>query len=268
MAGLLVWPARSAKQFLSTILLILLAIPTSAIAQQPPPQRDASAIRTLQSAIAALGGAPAMASIQDCVLTGTTTPTSGSTKSFTWTIAGSEFRIETNNGRGTNIFLSGHGSPARISNGTASPLNYHMARAQLPLYFPGYILFEELSNSQLTLKYVGPVIVNGLKALQVHISDDSDSMGSLVTTQEWYFDPVSLQPLRVEFREPSNDNAADYIDAAYQFSQFQLVNAISVPSQLTYYEGKVQVAAMTIASVTFNSGVPPDVFDAPQGGQQ
>jgi len=266
MASLVTCPIKSTQQFFFAI--VLLAIPISAVAQKSPPQRDASAITTLQSAIAVLGGTPAMASIQDCVLTGTTTPTSGSARNFTWTVAGSEFRIEATTNNDSAVFVSGHGSPARITNGTASPLNYHMARAQLPLYLPGYILFEELSNSQLTLKYVGPVTLNGLKAVQVHISDDSDPVGSLVTAQEWYFDPGSFQPLSVEFREPSNDNAADYVNAAYQFSQFQVVNGISGPTQLAYYEENVQVAVMTAASVTFNSGVSPSVFDAPQGGQQ
>jgi hypothetical protein len=132
-----------------------------------------------------------------------------------------------------------------------------VARANLPFYLPPYVLFQELNNPIYTLKYVGPVQLNGNQVIQVHISDDSDPVGTQVTPQEWYFDPVSFLPVRVQFREPANEN----------MSQFTLFDAVLAPATISYSNGVVS-ETITIGAVTFNSGVSQSVFDPPQGGQQ
>ena len=167
---------------------------------------------------------------------------------------------------GTNVFLSGHGSPAWVMNGNTSALNYYMARASLPFYLPTLVLFQELSNPIYTLKYVGVVQLNGTNVVQVHISDDSDPVGTMVTPQEWYFDPVSFLPVRVQYREPSNENASDYANATFDMSQFVPFNGVLVPTTISYSNGVVS-ETITISAVTFNSGVSQSVFDPPQGGE-
>jgi hypothetical protein len=261
--------AKSAEGLAIALLVVVIGLVATASAVAHSPQRDSAAINTLQNAITALGGANVIGSIQDCILTGSVAYSDGSTKNFNWTIAGSEFRRELDfpNG-GTSIFYSGHGSPAWTQNGTTLALHYHMARASLPLYLPPYVLFQELSNSIYTLKYVGVVQLNGKNVVQVHISDDSDAVGTLVTPQEWYFDPVSFLPVGVQFRQPSNENAADYGNAAYVFSQFLPVNGVLVPSPISYSQDNAPNKTITINSVTFNSGVSQNVFNPPQGGGQ
>ncbi|MBI3477119.1 MAG: hypothetical protein HY010_15405 [Acidobacteria bacterium] len=245
------------------VVIIGLAIPALAAT----PQRDNAAIKTLQSAVAASGGADALAAIQDCVVTGSILNSDGTNRSFTWTTAASEFRIEvaTADG-GTNVFLSGHGSPAWIFKRKTSSLNPYMARANLPFYLPPYVLLQELNNPVYTLKYIGVVSLNGAKVVQVHISDDSDPMGTLVTPQEWYFDPVSFLPVRVQVREPANENAASYETATYDMSQFVVVNSVMIPQTISYFNDSSS-EVISIGAVTFNSGVSPNTFD-PQGGSR
>lgn len=262
-------PSRSATVLTLAIFLLVIGLVVTTSAAAKSPDRDAAAISTLQSAITALGGASVVGSIQDCILTGSILYNDKTSKSFNWTIAGSEFRRELDfpNG-GTSVFYSGHGSPAWTQNGTSSALHYHMARANLPLYLPPYVLFQELNNSVYTLKYVGVVQLNGKKVVQIHVSDDSDVIGALVTPQEWYFDPVSLLPVEVQFRQPSNENAGDYVNATFDFSQFVPVGGVLVPSKVSYYQDNTLNKTITISSVTFNSGVPQSFFDPPQGGGQ
>ncbi len=250
------------------VLLLIVGLLAAASGATQSPERDSTAISTLQSAITALGGANAIAAIQDCILTGSIVNADGTSNNFNWTIAGSQFRIQTAtpNG-GTNVFVSGHGSPAWIMNGNTSALNYYMTRANLPFYLPPYVLFQELNNPIYTLKYVGAVKLNGANVVQVHISDDSDPVGTLVTPQEWYFDPVSFLPVRVQYREPANDAAADYTTATFDMSQFVPFNGVLVPNTISYSNGLVN-EMVTIGAVTFNSGVFPSIFDPPQGGQQ
>jgi hypothetical protein len=250
------------------VMILLLIVGTAGAAAQGP-ERDSAAISTLQSAITALGGSNVISAIQDCILTGTISYNDGSSKTFNWTIAGIEFRRELDfpNG-GSNIFFSGHGSPAWTRNGTTSVLNYHVARANLPFYLPPYVLYQELDNPIYTLRYVGAAQLNGKNAIQVHISDDSDKAGTLVTPQEWYFDPVSFLPLQVQFRQPSNENAANYLNATFNLSQFTPFNGVLVPSTISYSQNNVANEVIAIGTVTFNTGVPPQVFDPPQGGGQ
>ena len=267
--------ARSVQRVLSitgyslVVLVVIVGMSLAAGAAAHAPERDSAAISTLQNAITALGGANVIGSVQDCILTGSFQYSDGSTKNFNWTIAGVEFRRELDfpNG-GSSVFFSGHGSPAWTQSGTTSALNYHMARANLPLYLPPYVLFQELNNSKYTLKYVGVVRLNGNNVVQVHVSDDSDAVGTLVTPQEWYFDPVSFLPLEVQFRQPSNENAADYVNAAYVFSQFVPTNGVLISSTISYSQDNAPNRTVTIGSVTFNSGVSQNVFNPPQGGGQ
>jgi hypothetical protein len=263
------WLVRNGLGALSVSLLAISLVAAAGAAVAHTPERDASAISTLQSAITALGGATLLGSIQDCILTGSVLYSDGSTKNFNWTIAGVEFRreLDSPNG-GSSVFYSGHGSPASIRNGITSAVNYHVARASLPLYLPPYVLFQELNNSANTLKYVGGAQFNGQNVIQVHISDDSDPVGTMVTPQEWYFDPVSFLPIAVQFREPSNENAADYENATYTFSPFVLTNGVLLPTAISYSDDNSPNRTITISSVTFNSGVSQTVFNPPQGGGQ
>jgi hypothetical protein len=248
------------------VLFLIVGLLAAANAATQSPERDAAAVSTLQSAITALGGSNAVAAIQDCILTGSIANQDGTSTNFTWTIAGSEFRIETTTGKGgSNVFLSGHGSPAWVLNGNTSALNYYVARANLPFYLPPYVLLQELQNPIYTLKYVGAVQLNGTNVIQVHISDDSDPVGTLVTPQEWYFDSVSFLPVRVQVREPANESAANYGTATYDMSQFVSVKGVLVPYKISYSNDTTN-EVLSIGTVTFNSGVSQDVFDPPQGG--
>ncbi len=250
------------------VLVLMMGVVATASASGYAPQRDSAAISTLQNAIAALGGSNAVAGIQDSILTGSITNQNGTNTTFTWTMAGSEFRIEATTAKGgTNVFLSGHGSPAWVLNGQASALNFYMARANPPFYLPAYVLFQESNNLAYTLKYVGPVQLNGNQVIQVHISDDSDPVGTQVTPQEWYFDPVSFLPVRVQYREPTDDDPANYANAVYDMSQFVLVSGVLVPYTISYSDDTMK-EVFSVGAVTFNSGVPQSVFDPPQGGGQ
>jgi hypothetical protein len=266
--ALSVWKClRSSALYHFPTILFAVAIGGLAHAQNGP-QRDASAITVLQNSVSAMGGANVIGSVQDCILTGSIVNANGTSNSFNWTIAGSEFRIQTTTANGgTNVFLSGHGTPAWVMNGNTISLNSYMGRANLPFYLPPYVLYQELNNPIYTLKYVGTVQLNGANVVQVHISDDSDPVGTLVTAQEWYFDPVSFLPVHVQYREPSNDSASDYTTSTLDMTQFVPISGVLVPTTITYSSSGA-TETITIAVVTFNSGVSQSVFNPPQGGQQ
>lgn len=250
------------------ILISLIATPWSARAQGGP-ERDAAALAAMESSIVAMGGANEWAAIQDWTVTGqVSTSGSGQQANFSWIGSGVEFHIETDSNSSSSIFLSGHGSPARIINGTVFNLNYFMDRANPPLYLPGVCLTQELNNQKLTIQYMGTTTVNGIPAVQVQVTDNSDSQGSLVTPHSWYFSAATYLPLQVTLRLPPNENPSNYTNGSFTFGQFATANGLLVPSQVTLANGNLSTKAFSIASAAFNTGVPQSEFNPPQGGGQ
>jgi hypothetical protein len=215
-----------------------------------------------------MGGSAAWGAIQDWTITGTVSVNGSQTATFSWIGAGVEFCLQTTTGGTVNQFLSGHGSPARINGGTVNSLNYFVSRANPPLYMPGVEFTQDLANSVLTIQYIGAATTHGVPSVQVHVSDDSDATGSLVTPHDWFFDATTFMPLEVQFRIPPNEDASAYINGTLDFWQFQTVDGLVVPSQSSLTTDGGATKSFAIGTPTFNSGVPSSTFDPPQGGGQ
>jgi hypothetical protein len=247
--------------------LLLLSGSVPLFSQAQPPVRDQQALKIVEAAINNLGATNSASTIQDCMLIGTSESDSDPSlrKEFTWTIAGNEFRFEVQSAKGNGFFVSGHGTPANTFNGKVSRINYHVARANLPYYLPGLLLSRELANPNFAVKYVGTANVSGRQTVQVHLSDGTDKIATLVTPQEWYFDLGSGLPLRVEFHIPANENAADFVKGTYDFSDYRSVNGMLTPFRVSFSQDPHPLRVITFNSVTFNVGVSPTLFDAPTG---
>jgi hypothetical protein len=259
---------RFFRHFLT--VLVVFCVSFSLFSQNPPATRDDQALKILEVAIGSLGAANSVNTVHDCVLTGTSESDSNPNlgREFTWTIAEDEFRFDVKSAKGTGFFVSGHGTPANMSNGKLSRVNYHVAKGNVPYYLPGLLLSREITNPSFGVTYVGLADIGGRQAAHVHLGDLSNKLASLVTPQEWYFDLSSGLPLRVEFRIPPNENAADFIKGTYDFSDFRSVGGMLTPFQISFSEGYLPLRVIHFNSVTFNVGVSQSVFDAPQGVNQ
>jgi hypothetical protein len=268
---------------LASILVALIALisqsvfgqspmPVSAPAAPAPPAvaRDAQALATVQSAIAAMGGAGAVAAIQDATVQGTILdqPSDGSSaRSFTWMSAGSQFRTQITTGTGTRIYVSGNGSPVDQENGVSIPVPSFVAQANLPYELPALVLLNELNNPNYTISYVSTQQINGNPAIHIHTCDDTDFTSSLVTPQDWYFDTISGLPVRVEYKLPQDTDAQHPLPLSIDFANFKSASGVLVPYQLTMNEGPV-VEVATVTSVALNSGLSSSTFAAPSGSAQ
>jgi hypothetical protein len=255
----------------ASVLILLLGLMSQSVLAQatspspsptspPTPVQDAQAVAAIQSAIAAMGGATAIAAIQSSVAQGTSvaTPDDGSgTRNFTWSHSGQDFRYENDAASGSHIFVSNSGSPCDIEGNTVVASARHVARANLPFHLPAVVLFNELSNPNYTLTYIGVAPLNGTSAVHIQTADNSDSVGQLVTPQDWYFDPTTGLPLSVQYRIPSAGSAQNWQPGSISFANFQPVNGVLVPFQLTIQEGPAAVPPVvaTISSVTLNAPI-------------
>jgi|HubBroStandDraft_1064217.scaffolds.fasta_scaffold76198_2 hypothetical protein len=262
-------PVKRLGPMISLVALTFLLVAPRSASAQSGPERDAAALAAMQSSVAAMGGANGWSAIQDWTITGqVSTSGSGQQANFTWIGAGVEFHIETDTNSTSSMFLSGHGSPARVINGTVSNLNYFMDRVNPPLYLPGICLTQELNNQQLTILYMGTTTVNGVPAIQVQVTDNSDAQGTLVTPHSWYFNAATLLPLQVTPRLPPNENPSNYSNGSLTFGQFTTTSGLVVPSQITLANGSLATKSFAVTSTTFNTGVAQSEFNPPQGGGQ
>jgi hypothetical protein len=178
---------------------------------------------------------------------------------------GIEVRNQFQSKDATSVFVSGHGSPAISSGGPVRQFSGHLAIAAAPTQVPLVILLNALSNPKYTITEAKPDPDSKVPSVHIHISDDSDIITQAVTPQEWYFDPVTGLPLRVDFRVSDPQNALRWIPGSRAFSNFQEVNGFLIPLQITnYLEGRA-ISATTIASVQFNPLVSDSDFDLAAG---
>jgi hypothetical protein len=267
----------ASSAFARLILSCIFTLPGAAIstfgqqpANSPPPVRDAQAMTVVQSAITALGGAGAVVAISDARVTGTEQDSANPDAipaTFSWQTSGVEFCSTVQNSNGTYTEVSGHGVPAQFKNGSWVLMNPYVSRAELPFHLPILALYAEIQNPNITFQFVGSGTVEGKPAIHVHVADNSDPMGQLVTGQEWYFDPASFLPVRVEYKWPDKRNPNDSILGALEFSNYNAVNGVNVAYQL-----KIQVSQLvlqaTVTLAVFNSGLPASTFDPPEGSIQ
>lgn len=248
------------------VLFISILVLSPGLSAQQAPQRDPQAVAAVQQAIAALGGAQALAAVADSVAVGQIAPTPGSwvkTSNFVWKDSGAEFRRERQTATATQVLLSGHGQPSATSNGITKKLFYHMTYTTPPFYVPGVVLLRELSDSRYSLILLGPATVSGRSAIRVRTSLQTNPVAAAVTQQDWFLDVATGLPLRVEYRLPSTADAADFQSAAATFSDFRQVSGVLVPSSIAGEQQGAAVSLVTVTSVTFNSGVNPAEFDLP-----
>jgi hypothetical protein len=261
--------------------LLVLAVAFSTLAQQSStptaplqPTRDAQAITVVQQSIMAMGGAAALGQVQNSVVTATIVNPAvlesiaqGTAESFTWTYAGSEFRLEDSGTSGAHVLVSSGGSPQDYHDGAWYVVSPISVRTNLPYHIPALALFGETQNQGYSLIFIGSTTINGKTATHIQTRDDSDTTGHLFTPQDWYFDPATALPLRVEYQIPMSLNPSDSFRASIDFSNFQAVSGILIPFQLSIAEGPVSMTS-TVTSAAFNTAVNSSAFAPSDGGAQ
>ncbi len=258
-------------------LLLAVSLPAQQTAAPAPspsaataPQRDSKAIAVLQTAIAAMGGATAVGQLQNVIAQGSmvsapsaSDPAGNFTMEDLFTAQGHEFRDSFRSASLNQDFVSGHGTPGMLSNGRTKNFMPHMANSRLAVHLPMIVLAQFLANANCNITFVGQTTINGQAAVQVHFHVDMDIVRQTLSIQDWYFDPVTALPLRVEYRLPDASNALFFVNAAADLSDFRKVQGILFPFHiLSYVDGKPR-DVLTFSSVVVNQPVASTDFDVP-----
>ncbi|HWZ99245.1 MAG TPA: hypothetical protein VN025_15920 [Candidatus Dormibacteraeota bacterium] len=233
-------------------------------------QRDAQAIVVIQKAITGLAAQLDPAQISSVVVTGTVSlpandpPIEGTiTLEDSLSISSNEFRDTFQSANINQSFVSGHGSPGLISNGTVISFGSHYASCRQFLHIPWLGLTKLLANPNANISFVKQTLVNNQPAVQIHFHDDSDLVQQVMSVQDWYFDQTSGLPVRVEYRVPSTPTGLQFIQVTSDFSSFQTVQGIAIPFHIvSSADGRVE-RDMTITSVKINQPLSSTDFDLP-----
>jgi hypothetical protein len=245
------------------------------LAQAPPAtppgavvsKRDAQALQIISDSLAAMGAAKG--GFQHAVLSGRMVPAGDAparTFQTTYQIRGRRvaFLREITSAAGTETFASGSGKPLRRSaNGKSHRFGDHVAMAAQSFELPFVILAAALRDAA----YSAVVVDSAPGApLHVKIEDETNVVSQAVTGEDWFFDPTTKFPTRVEYRLPDVVDAAKSEAASCDYISFQAANGISLPKELHVVEpgGTVE---MSLDSIDFNAPIAAD-FDMPAGGLQ
>jgi hypothetical protein len=266
---------RSCARTVWLLALLFVVAQPGIFAQGPPAtppgavvsRRDPQALQIISDSLAAMGAVPG--AFQHAILSGRMVPAGGiPAKTFqtTYEIRGRRvaFLRQIASAAGTDTFASGNGKPLRLSaNGKSYRFSDHVALAAQPFELPFVILAAALRDPAYSA-----VLVDSAPGAPLHIKieDETDVVSQAVTGQDWYFDPATKLPTRVEYRLPDVIDAAKSEPASCDYVAFQAVNGMSLPKQLHVVEPG-GTAEMFIDSVDFNAAVAAD-FDMPAGGLQ
>src|SRR5262249_38665118 len=130
---------------------------------------------------------------------------------FTWehqfSASGFQFRSEFQNSTRNNIFVFDGTTASSSNNGSIATIRSYMAQGLAPVHLPAVVLNMFLANTNYALSLGSPLQVNGVNASHVTASLNSDAVTQTITTEDWYFDPNTGLPLRVEYRLPDPQDA-------------------------------------------------------------
>ena len=264
------------RSVLSLALVAIFSFPSAA--QQVSPivtQRDPEALSVIQKAIAAMGGPAAVAQVQSVVAQGTMAAAPDAdapTGNFTWedqiTLSGHEFNDTFQSGSGTQHFLSGHGSPGLVTNTGVRKFKPHVGNFRVPVHLPAVVLTSLLANPNCNIGLATQATLNGQTVVQIHLHIDTDMLQKSLSVQDWYFDPATGLPLRMEYRVPDANLPDKFAIADADFSDFRVVQGLAIPFEILVTEDGSLRNILTLSSVAINPAVSTADFDLPSGGAQ
>ncbi len=252
------------------VLLCISATLWSQTSVTSPPQRDAAALTALARAVAAMGAQATAVQLNTVQETGTINPVTAPVSdlpagTFTWTVEvknpGYEYRHQLQSGSDISIFVSGHGSPATSFNGAIKPLLGHVALGAAPVQMPILVLVTALLDPTSTIAQATATQLGGVLATHIHISNETNRVTQALTPQEWYFDPNTGLPLRVEYHVPDPLDGLNWMSGARDFANYKAVSGFLFPLQITNWVHGTPVSVTTVSSVQLNIPVTESEFD-------
>ncbi len=254
----------------------LLSFGTAIHAQQSPvpAPRDAQAVSVLQRSLAALAGA---APVNDVTFTGTVTRIAGSdNESGTATLkatAVGQGRVDLSlsSGQRSEVVDISQASPAGSwsgPDGTWHAVAPHNLLGDPSWFFPTFLIHRALSApsyavSPMDAETMDGVAVDHLKIYQQYGSSSQQvALTQGLSQIDIYLNPSTLLPVAVLFNAHPDDNALVNIPIQITFSNYRVVQGVSVPYHIQKYIQNGLALDVTVTGVQVNTGLSSAEFQA------
>jgi len=255
---------RAVLSLFLPVVLVFSGIPIQAQSAPEAPQRDAQALTVLTQALAAAGENFSVGSVADFTATGSITyywagqPVSGPV-----TVRGmrlNDIRVDATLPDGIRSWgvLHGKGS-VKDAAGNLSTIPPHNTLNLGAFSFPLLKIAAALSNSALSVQYLGTTDFNGIQANVIHVAkNQSTDPGGLIahlTAVDFLIDPTSYQILAVRDVIHPEDRATQDIAREIAFSDYRLANGILLPFSVTEQVNGQRTWTMQLDQIQVNSGL-------------
>src|SRR6266849_960707 len=110
--------------------------------------------------------------------------------------------------------------------------------------------------------------VNGQTAVHVRSALNTNPVATALSPQDWYFDPNTVLPLRVEYTVVLTRNILNPEIVAIEFADYRPVSGVLIPFRLTEYGLSGEKDIVTVTSVALNAAISPSDFIFGTGGGQ
>ena len=141
----------------------------------------------------------------------------------------------------------------------------------LPPYLPFVALAAALSNTNVQIAAPQQVALGSSSVIQISFVDKTDDVTSVICKQDWYFNPQTFLPVRVDFLSSEIHNALSTVKMSYVFSNYKLVSGTAIPFTVDTFTDGQQISEITFTSVQIGAPIPSSDFDVPAtttGGAQ
>jgi len=235
-------------------------------------QRDPQALVLLTKSLNVTGGVAYIAAIHDFTATGTITYNwAGEAVPGSLTVYGkglNEFRMDANVSSGTQSFILNGAEGALFPlNGPKTKLPFYSVMTAGSLTFPAARIANVLSDSTISVSYLGMHTWNGSQVCLVHVAPLLDPTFNLAAPLsglgefDLYIDPTSYQPLGLSDKIWSNTDMTQPYLHEIVFSNYTATNGLSIPFTITERVSGQQTWSITLTSARFNSGLPDSLFE-------
>ena len=76
-----------------------------------------------------------------------------------------------------------------------------------PAHLPGLVLAAHLNNAKVQVNAAQQVNLDTAPAIKISLTDQTDELSSIICKQDWYLDPATLLPTRVDYLASEAQNA-------------------------------------------------------------
>jgi hypothetical protein len=233
----------------------------------PSATKDPSAVSTINTALASMGGQPAFSAIQDATAIGQSqksTNGGGSSGQITWKTVAMAVRCETATSSGTSIYTVSNGvGYLEDTSGNVSPMNQRLALSTFPYVMPGIVLSYLLSTPSESLSVIQD---QGARSSMIHIQaimQLSDPSLASATKQDWYIDLNTGLPSRVDYSLVDPAALSPDGTTTVLFNSWQKTSTILAPQTIQILQNGTAQSAVMLGAPVFNQGLQQGMFTLP-----